>query len=96
MKTKAALVYEYKKPMVIDELTLEPPKDREVLIQYRAAGLCHSDVSVRDGVFRMPPIPCVPGHEGAGVVLEVGRGVSRVKPGDHVLVMWVPVCGQCY
>jgi len=55
MRTKAALVYEYKKPLVIDELTLEAPRDREVLIQYRAAGLCHSDVSVRDGVFRMPP-----------------------------------------
>jgi len=96
MKTKAALVYEHKKPLVIGELNLEPPKDKEVLIQYRAAGLCHSDVSVRDGVFRMPPIPCVPGHEGAGVVLEVGPGVTQVKPGDHVLVMWVPVCGQCY
>ena len=96
MKTKAALVYEYKKPLVLDELTLAPPQEREVLIQYRAAGLCHSDVSVRDGVFRMPPLPCVPGHEGAGVVLDVGRGVTRVKPGDHVLLMWVPVCGQCY
>ena len=96
MKTKAALVYEYKKPLVIDELTLEAPRDREVLIQYRAAGLCHSDISVRDGVFRMPPLPCVPGHEGAGVVLDVGHGVTRVKPGDHVLLMWVPVCGQCY
>jgi len=96
MKTKAALVYEHKKPLVIDELTLEAPREKEILIQYRAAGLCHSDISVRDGVFRMPPLPCVPGHEGAGVVLEVGPGVTRVKPGDHVLLMWVPVCGQCY
>lgn len=60
MRTKAALVYEYKKPLVIDELTLEAPRDREVLIQYRAAGLCHSDISVRDGVFRMPPCPAFP------------------------------------
>jgi S-(hydroxymethyl)glutathione dehydrogenase / alcohol dehydrogenase len=96
MKTKAALVYEYSKPLVIDELELEGPREREVLIRFKAAGLCHSDISVRDGVFRMPPLPCIPGHEGAGIVQEVGPGVTRVKPGDHVLLMWVPVCGRCY
>lgn len=96
MRTRAALIYEYKKPLVIDELSLEAPREKEVLIQYRAAGLCHTDISVRDGVLRNPPLPCVPGHEGAGIVQEVGPGVTRVKPGDHVLLMWVPVCGQCY
>jgi S-(hydroxymethyl)glutathione dehydrogenase/alcohol dehydrogenase len=96
MKTRAALLYEYKEPLVIDEISLEPPREKEVLIQYRAAGLCHTDLSVREGVLRNPPLPCVLGHEGAGIVQEVGPGVTRVSPGDHVLLMWVPVCGQCY
>ena len=96
MKTKAAVVYEYKKPMVIEELELGGPNERELLVRYKAAGLCHSDLSVINGVLTLPPLPCVLGHEGAGVVQEVGRGVTRVKPGDHVLLMWVPVCGQCY
>lgn len=96
MKTKAAVVYEYKKPMVVEELELDGPKEREVLVKYEAAGLCHSDLSVMNGVITMPPLPCVPGHEGAGVVQEVGPGVTKVKPGDHVLLMWVPACGQCY
>lgn len=96
MKTNAAVLYEYKKPLVMEELDLEGPKPGEVLVEYKAAGLCHSDLSILTGVFSMPPIPCVAGHEGAGVVVEVGAGVTRVKPGDHVLAIWVPSCGQCY
>jgi len=96
MKTKAAVLYEYGKPLIIEELELAGPKEKEVLVKNRAAGLCHTDLSVINGVVRMPPLPCVPGHEGAGVIQEVGRGVTKVKPGDSVLFMWVPICGQCY
>jgi S-(hydroxymethyl)glutathione dehydrogenase/alcohol dehydrogenase len=67
-----------------------------VLVEYKAAGICHSDLSVLNGVLSMPPLPCIAGHEGAGVVVEVGPGVTRVKPGDSVLAVWVPSCGQCY
>jgi len=96
MKTKAAVLYEYGKPLVIDELEVASPKEKEVLIRNRAAGLCHTDLSVMNGAARISQIPCVPGHEGAGVIQEVGPGVTRVKPGDHVLLMWVPACGDCY
>lgn len=96
MKTKAAVLYEYGKPLVIEELDVSRPKEKEVLVKNMAAGLCHTDLSVVNGVIRMPPLPCLPGHEGAGIVQDVGAGVTRVKPGDHVLLMWVPVCGQCY
>jgi len=96
MKTKAAVLYEYGKPLVIDELELAPPREKEVLVKNKAAGLCHTDLSIINGAIRMPPIPCIPGHEGAGVIQEVGLGVTKVKPGDHVLLMWVPICGQCY
>jgi Zn-dependent alcohol dehydrogenase len=96
MKTKAAVLYEYGKPLIIEELELAAPKEKEVLVKNRAAGLCHTDLSVINGVVRMPPLPCVPGHEGAGVIQEVGSGVTKVKPGDSVLLMWVPICGQCY
>jgi len=96
MKTKAAVLYEYRKPLVIDELELDPPQEKEVLVRNKAAGLCHTDLSVMNGAARISQIPCVPGHEGAGVIQEVGPGVTRVKPGDHVLLMWVPACGQCY
>jgi S-(hydroxymethyl)glutathione dehydrogenase/alcohol dehydrogenase len=96
LKTKAAVLREYKKGLAVEELELDPPKAGEVLIQYKAAGLCHTDLNLLNGSLRMPPLPCIPGHEGAGVVQEVGPGVTKVKPGDHVLLMWVPICGQCY
>ena len=96
MKTKAAVLYKYKVPLLIEELELDDPKEGEILIQYRAAGLCHTDLSIVNGDFSMPPLPCIAGHEGAGVVQKIGPGVTMVKPGDHVLAMWVPTCGQCY
>jgi S-(hydroxymethyl)glutathione dehydrogenase/alcohol dehydrogenase len=96
MKTKAAVLYEYGKPLVIDELELDAPSEKEVLVRYKAAGLCHTDLSVMNGAARIAPLPCIPGHEGSGIVQEVGPGVTSVKPGEHVLLMWVPVCGRCY
>jgi alcohol dehydrogenase (nicotinoprotein) len=94
MKTKAAVVYEYGKPMEIEELDLDGPRDGEVLIRYTHAGLCHSDLHVISS--DLPArLPMVLGHEGAGVVEEVGPGVTRVAPGDHVVCSFIPSCGTC-
>jgi len=96
VKTKAAVSYEYNKPLVVEELDLDGPKETEVLVEFKAAGLCHTDLSIMQGVLPLPPLPCVAGHEAAGVVREAGKAVSGVKVGDHVLLAWVPVCGKCY
>ena len=94
MKTQAAILRKAGTPWEIAELDLDPPQDGEVQIRFMAAGLCHSDEHIRvgDAPIRMP---LVGGHEGAGVVEAVGRGVTRVAPGDHVVCSFVPICGQC-
>ena len=94
MKTKAAVVYEPGKPIEIEELDLDGPKDGEVLIRYTYAGLCHSDVHVAHGDLEAR-LPIVLGHEGAGIIEEVGPGVTRVKAGDHVVCSFIPNCGVC-
>jgi len=97
MKTKAAVCYEYGKPLQIEEVDLDKPKENEVLIKYEATGVCHTDLSVVRGIIKAPPLPAIIGHEAAGVIQEVGINVRSVKPGDHVAVLWVPTpCGQCY
>ena len=96
MKTKSAVLYNYGEDLIIEELELDPPKEHEVLVKNIASGLCHTDLSVMNGTIRMPPLPCIPGHEGAGIVQKVGPGVTDLKPGDHVLLVWVPICGKCY
>jgi S-(hydroxymethyl)glutathione dehydrogenase/alcohol dehydrogenase len=78
----------------ITELELDPPRDGEVLIRFAAAGLCHSDDHLRTGDIPVR-YPIVGGHEGAGVVEEIGAGVTRLKPGDHVVCSFLPVCGHC-
>jgi S-(hydroxymethyl)glutathione dehydrogenase/alcohol dehydrogenase len=95
VKTKAAVVYELGKPMAIEELDLAGPRDGEVLIRYLYAGLCHSDVHVSHGNLEAR-LPMVLGHEGAGIVEDVGPGVTRVKPGDHVVCSFIPTCGTCH
>src|SRR6201986_4782905 len=94
MKTKAAVVYEPGKPIEIEELDLDGPKEGEVLIRYTHAGLCPSDIHVAHG-----DLPCrtpmVLGHEGAGIIEEVGPGVTRVKAGDKVVCSFIPNCGVC-
>ncbi|MGW0039877.1 NDMA-dependent alcohol dehydrogenase [Gordonia sp. NPDC003376] len=94
MKTTAAVVIEPGKPIEIEELTLDKPRENEVLIQYLYGGLCHSDVhiSIGDTIARLP---LVLGHEGAGIILETGPGVQRVKPGDRVVCSFTPSCGKC-
>ena len=94
MKTKAAVVYQTGKPIVIEELELDEPRDGEVLIRYTHAGLCHSDVHIAHGDLEAR-LPMVLGHEGAGIIEEVGPGVTRVKPGDHVVCSFIPNCGTC-
>src|SRR6201982_34899 len=94
MKTKAAVVYEPGKRIEIEELDLDGPQAGEVLIRYTHAGLCHSDLHVISG--DLPArLPMVLGHEGAGIVEEVGPGVTRVQPGDHVVCSFIPNCGTC-
>jgi S-(hydroxymethyl)glutathione dehydrogenase/alcohol dehydrogenase len=94
MKTKAAVVYETGKPIEIEELELDGPKDGEVLIRYTHAGLCHSDIHIAHGDLEAR-LPMVLGHEGAGIIEEVGPGVTRVAAGDHVVCSFIPNCGVC-
>lgn len=94
MKTNAAVLWEFGGQWSIEELDLDPPKDGEVLVSWEATGLCHSDEHVRTG--DLPgPLPLIGGHEGAGVVVEVGPGVQTLKPGDHVVASFLPACGRC-
>jgi S-(hydroxymethyl)glutathione dehydrogenase/alcohol dehydrogenase len=93
MKTRAAVLRKAGTPWEITELELDPPKANEVLIQMEAAGLCHSDEHIRSR--GMARLPLVGGHEGAGVVMETGPGVTRVKVGDRVSCSYIPVCGKC-
>ncbi|VXB58631.1 NDMA-dependent alcohol dehydrogenase [Nocardioides sp. AX2bis] len=94
MKTQAAVVYEAGKRIEIEELTLDKPQAGEVLIRYTHAGLCHSDIHVSHGDLEAR-LPMVLGHEGAGIIEEVGPGVTRVKVGDHVVCSFIPNCGSC-
>ncbi len=94
MKTRAAVLYDLNQPMQVEELELDEPKAGEVLIKMAAAGACHSDWHVVTGD-SMAGIPTILGHEGAGVVQSVGPGVTRIKPGDHVVLTFIPSCGHC-
>ncbi len=94
MKTKAAVLWERNAPWVIEEIDLDPPKPGEVLVKMAASGMCHSDEHLVTGDIPFP-LPMIGGHEGAGVVLEVGAGVTRVSPGDHVVFSFLPCCGSC-
>ena len=95
MKTRAAVAFEAKKPIEIVELDLEGPKAGEVLIEIMATGICHTDAYTLDGFDSEGIFPSVLGHEGAGIVREIGAGVTSVKPGDHVIPLYTPECRQC-
>ncbi len=102
MKTRAAVLHELNqpapfadsKPLKIEEIDLDAPGPGEVLVKMTAAGLCHSDLSVITGV-RPRPVPMALGHEASGTVMQVGDGVSDLKPGDRVVLVFVPSCGHC-
>ena len=95
MKTRAAVAFEAKKPLEIVELDLEGPKDGEVLVEIMATGICHTDAYTLDGFDSEGIFPSILGHEGAGIVREVGKGVTSLKPGDHVIPLYTPECRQC-
>jgi S-(hydroxymethyl)glutathione dehydrogenase/alcohol dehydrogenase len=91
---KAVVVHELNR-IAVEQVELEPPKAHEVKVKMAAAGVCHSDLSVVNGTIPQP-MPMVLGHEGAGVVEAVGEGVTNCKPGDHVVMSFVPNCGRCF
>lgn len=91
---KAAVLYEVNKPLVIEDVSVNKPGPREVLIRTKVAGLCHSDLHFMEGLYPWP-LPTIPGHESSGVVEQVGSDVSYVKPGDHVVTCLSVFCGTC-
>ncbi len=95
MKTRAAVAFEAGKPLEIVELDLEGPKAGEVLVEIKATGICHTDAFTLSGDDPEGMFPVVLGHEGAGIVLEVGAGVTSVIPGDHVIPLYTPECREC-
>ncbi|UCH46635.1 MAG: Zn-dependent alcohol dehydrogenase [Betaproteobacteria bacterium] len=95
MRFKAAVLNGVGKALEIDELDMRPLQAGDVLVRIHASGLCHTDLEVIQGSLAYP-MPIVLGHEGAGVVEEVGSGVTRVRPGDHVILSWNPHCGHCF
>jgi S-(hydroxymethyl)glutathione dehydrogenase / alcohol dehydrogenase len=95
MKIQAALLYGAHQQFRVEEVTLDEPRSGEVLIKIAASGVCHSDYHLVSGATKHP-MPVVPGHEGAGVVEAIGAGVTRVQPGDHVVLNWAPDCGHCF
>ncbi|MDQ3944716.1 MAG: Zn-dependent alcohol dehydrogenase [Actinomycetota bacterium] len=93
---RAAVLTGIGNPLEIrDDVETAAPRTGEVKIRVAASGVCHSDLSVQNGTI-MSPLPCVLGHEGAGEIVEVGEGVSGVAVGDHVVLSWVPQCGECF
>jgi Zn-dependent alcohol dehydrogenase len=94
MNTKAAVLWERGQPLSVEEVELDPPGPGEVLVEIQAAGVCHSDLHPAFDEWPMRP-PLVLGHEGAGIVREVGPHVTRLSPGDRVVLCWAPACGTC-
>ena len=95
METRAAVAHEAGKPLTIETVTLAGPKAGEVLVEIKATGICHTDEFTLSGADPEGLFPAILGHEGAGVVVEVGAGVTSVKPGDHVIPLYTPECRQC-
>ena len=95
MKTRAAVAFEAKRPLEIVEVDLQGPRAGEVLIEIKATGICHTDAYTLDGLDSEGIFPSILGHEGAGVVVEVGPGVTSVVVGDHVIPLYTPECRQC-
>ena len=95
MKTRAAVAWEAGKPLEIEELDLDGPKEGEVLVKIIATGICHTDAFTLSGEDPEGIFPSVLGHEGAGIVVEVGKNVTSVKPDDHVIPLYTPECREC-
>ena len=95
MKTRAAVAFEAKRPLEIVEVDLDGPRAGEVLVEIMATGICHTDAYTLDGLDSEGLFPSILGHEGAGVVREIGAGVTSVAVGDHVIPLYTPECGKC-
>jgi S-(hydroxymethyl)glutathione dehydrogenase/alcohol dehydrogenase len=95
MKVRAAVLEEFGKPLAVQEVELAEPKAGEALVRIEACGVCHTDLYTASGADPTGYAPCVLGHEGAGVVERVGPDVSLVAPGDHVITLFAPECGEC-
>lgn len=95
MKSRAAVLYGEGQEFQVEEIEVDDPKENEVLVHIAASGLCHSDYHMVTGEYGPIHFPMIGGHEGAGVVEKVGPGVTKVKEGDHVLLTFIPACGQC-
>jgi S-(hydroxymethyl)glutathione dehydrogenase / alcohol dehydrogenase len=95
MKTQAAVAWKAGAPLTIEEVDLDGPRDNEVLVEVKATGICHTDWYTLSGADPEGLFPAILGHEGAGVVLEVGRDVTWLAPGDHVIPLYTPECRQC-
>jgi S-(hydroxymethyl)glutathione dehydrogenase / alcohol dehydrogenase len=95
METRAAIAFEAGKPLSIDTVQLEGPHEGEVLVEVKATGICHTDKYTLSGADPEGLFPAILGHEGAGIVLEVGKGVKSVQPGDHVIPLYTPECREC-
>jgi len=95
MDVKAAVAFEKGKPLAIETVQLEGPQDGEVLVELKATGICHTDEFTLSGADPEGAFPVILGHEGAGVVVEIGTRVTSLKPGDHVIPLYIPECRQC-
>ena len=95
MKTKAAVAFKAGKPLEICDVDLQGPQPGEVLVEIKATGICHTDAFTLSGDDPEGVFPAIMGHEGAGIVVEVGAGVTSVKPGDHVIPLYTPECREC-
>jgi len=95
METRAAVAYEAGKPLVIETVNLDGPREGEVLVEIKATGICHTDEFTLSGADPEGLFPAILGHEGAGVVVDVGPGVTSLKKGDHVIPLYTPECRQC-
>ncbi|HSA46171.1 MAG TPA: S-(hydroxymethyl)glutathione dehydrogenase/class III alcohol dehydrogenase [Candidatus Competibacteraceae bacterium] len=95
MKARAAVAWEPQKPLTIEEVDVEDPRKGEVLLQVVATGVCHTDAFTLSGDDPEGAFPCILGHEGGCVVVECGPGVKGLKPGDHVIPLYIPECGEC-
>ncbi|HJO73442.1 MAG: S-(hydroxymethyl)glutathione dehydrogenase/class III alcohol dehydrogenase [Rhodospirillales bacterium] len=95
MQTRAAVAFEAGQPLAIETVELDDPKTGEALVEVKASGICHTDAFTLSGDDPEGLFPAILGHEGAGVVVEVGDGVTSVKPGDHVIPLYTPECRQC-
>ena len=95
MQTRAAVAHKAGEPLSIETVELDGPKAGECLVEIKATGICHTDEFTRSGADPEGLFPAILGHEGAGVVVDVGAGVTSLKPGDHVIPLYTPECRQC-